>query len=729
MNIQENQSSSSLRYLTLAIAMAVIVPFLRLESLNAQSVCLPLPRLLTIMPMGGQSGTEVEVALTGELLDKTSRLVFSDPRITAKLKQDEDSKTKTLKFVVSIPENLSEGLYEARVLTASGISSPRAFTVSRFKETQYSEPATTAQAARPIELNSIGNAVMTERSIDHYRFSAKDGQRIVVDLAARGIDSKLTPVVIVADSSGRDLLVERRGDVIVFDVPEDGDYLVKVHDLTFGGGAHYFYRLIVREDKIASDVGNEVAGMKPARLPSTKSVHQFSWPPVGLAAVAGENEVEPNDDRSHPQRIKLPCDVSGVFGKAADADVFEFEAKKGEHWCVEVASHRLGHPTDPVVVVQQVVEKDGAKAFKDLVEIEDIASPVKVSTNRYAYDGPPYNVGSSDALGRIEIPEDGVYQIQLSDAFGGTREDPRNRYRLVVRRPQPDFAVAAWRLHMELRNGDRNALSKPLAVRPGATVPLEVVAIRRDGFTGPIELEMTSLPDGVSAQGLTIGENESRGILLLSADEGAPPGFTQAVFMASASIDGKTAKRPVSLATMKWPVKDGRQEIPQPRLVADLPVSVSGTELEAMTISPQKDMVYQATEGEKLSIPLVHFRRSEFSGAAATMKTFGAGFEKNPTFELSLKDDKSEAVVDLAKLKTKPGTYEIAFYGRAVVKYAPPDSEPNSTKKPKTKDTVDIFVSKPVTIRVSSKKNETVESNEDDASSIAKATTSNSGAK
>jgi len=32
----------------------------------AQKVLLPLPRLLSTMPMGGQAGTEVEVTITGE---------------------------------------------------------------------------------------------------------------------------------------------------------------------------------------------------------------------------------------------------------------------------------------------------------------------------------------------------------------------------------------------------------------------------------------------------------------------------------------------------------------------------------------------------------------------------------------------------------------------------------------------------------------------------------------
>ena len=73
-------------------------------------------------------------------------------------------------------------------------------------------------------------------------------------------------------------------------------------------------------------------------------------------------------------------------------------------------------------------------------------------------------------------------------------------------------------------------------------------------------------------------------------------------------------------------------------------------------------------------------------------KTMGAGFEK-VSFDLPLNADRSEAVLDLASLKTPPGDYLIAFYGGAVAKYRQkPDDKP--------KDIVDIIVSQPIAIRV-----------------------------
>ena len=402
------------------------------------------------------------------------------------------------------------------------------------------------------------------------------GQRIVVDCAAKGIDSKLKAVLIVANSTGADLQVERRGGAIDFTAPETGTYVVKVHDLTFNGGAAYFYRLALRQ---------AAQGEVVPRLPSIKTVSSFSWPPARLTDDAVLPETEPNNRHAEAMKITLPCDIAGSFFPAADVDTFEFTAKKGEVWWVEVASERLGLSTDPSIVVQRVSGEGANENLSDVVEFSDIPSPIKVSTNGYSYNGPPYNAGSSDIIGKLEIREDGIHRLQLRDLFGGTRSDPRNIYRLIIRKAAPDFALVGWALHMNLRNGDRNALSKPIALRGGATMPIEVVVVRRDGFNGEIQLFMDNLPEGVSAAGLKIPSGQSRGIMLITAEQDAPRGLSSASFSGRATIDGKVVTHPCRLASMQWPVPDASREIPSPRLLADVPVSVGGSEFATITIA------------------------------------------------------------------------------------------------------------------------------------------------
>lgn len=653
-----------------------------IQNAAAQSVGLPAPRLLTTMPMGGKVGTDVEIKISGEHLDDAGELLFSDPLVTAKPKLDAAGKPVADTYVVHIPKGCPEGLYEARLMTRLGVSSSRVFTVGHLDEVLQKKPNKTLATAQSLPLNSVCNGVISDRSVDFYKFTAKKGQRVVVDCASRGIDSKLNATVIIGDAAGRDLLVERRGGVLDFTVPKDGDYVVKLHELTFKGGEAFYYRLGLWEQKPGTPI---------VRQPATRQVNSFSWPPVGLAAQAKQAETEPNNDADHVQRITLPCDIAGSFYPAADVDRYEFEAKKGDVWWVELASERLGRPTDAAILAQRVEKGQGGGPDKltDIAEFSDIPSPVKVSSNGYAYDGPPYNAGTADILGKLEIKDDGVYRLQVTDLFGGTRSDASNVYRLIVRKAAPDFAVVAWGLHMELRNGDRNALSKPIALRGGSTIALEVVAFRRDGFDGDIEISMEGLPKGVTAQGLKIPAGSSRGMMLVTAAQDAPRGYANTKFLAKGKINGQEVTHSAHMASVAWPIPDSWGEIPAPRLLTDVPVSVSGKDLAPITIAA-KTPVIEAKAGEKLKIPLVLKRRSEFSGDKIQIKPVGPGFENAPRLDLSLKGDTAEVELDLAKLKTAPGEYRLAFVGGAVAKYRHKPEEVATVEEVSKKQTLEV---------------------------------------
>lgn len=607
----------------------------------AQQVTLPLPRLLTIMPMGGQAGQSVEVTITGEHIEDVTELAFSTSKIMAKPVAGAANR-----FTVSIAADTPVGVYDARVMSRLGVSSVRAFSVGKLPEVVRTKANNTLETALPLPLGTICNATMTKRAVDFYSFQGVKDQAVAIDCAAVGIDSRLTPVLILADGKGADLKVNRTGGMIDFTPPADGTYIIKVSDLTYQGGERHFYRLALQKG--------------PAELqPQTQTVSAMSWPPEGLAAVAPAKEIEPQN------KITLPCDIAGAFFPAADVDTYEFTAKKGETWWVEVASERLGRNTDPFVLVQQV--KDGK--FTDVAELYDIAPPMKVTSNGYSYDGPPYDAGSPDVLGKFEVKEDGTYRLQVRDLFGGTRSDPHNVYRLLVRQAAPDFSLAAWAIHMTLRNGDRASLSKPMALRQGDSRAFEVVVQRRDGFDGEIEIAMEGLPQGVSAAGLKIGKGKSYGHLILTADEKAPRGFSLAKITGKAVIGGKEVVRPVRLASMEWPVKDAKGEIPAPRLVADVPVSVTDSEQAPLTIATAENKVFEAKAGETLKIPLKLTWRNEFNGTSIKVKAYGEGFSGIKEFDIPLKAVTHEAVIDLAALKIAPGDYTFAFQSLGICKY------------------------------------------------------------
>lgn len=621
-----------------------------------QQVCLPAPRLMTIYPMGAQAGTTVEVTVGGQNIDDDYELLFSSPKIFATPKTGADGKPQAGKFVVAVAPDCPAGVYDARLFTRLGVSSARAFSVSALSEVTRTTPNTSLATALELKLNSVCNATPTQRQIDHYTFTGVKGKRLGIDCAAAGIDSGLDPVLIIADALGRDLLANRSGETLDFTPPADGKYVIKVHSLTYQGSGSLFYRLALTEAPASGPIPSQ---------PATRTVGSASWNPDDrVSAGPSVREIEPNQRPANAQKITLPCEIAGAFFPAADVDNFEFAAKKGEVWWIEVVSERLGLPTDPFVLVQRVVTEGAAEKLVDVAELNDIASPVKVSSYSYSYDGPPYDAGSPDSLGMAEIKEDGVYRLQVRDLFGGTRSDPRNVYRLIVRRATPDFSLVAWALHMELRNGDRSALSKPIAMRKGATMAFDVVAIRRDGFTGPIDLDMEGLPAGVTATGLNIPAGKSHGTMLITAAADAPRSLAIAKMVGRAKIDNEWIAHDFPTASMAWP----NSEVPTPRLMADTPVSVGGSESAALSIVAAEDKVWTAKAGEKLTIPLALTWRGEVAGSLR-LKALGSGFEAVKPFDVTLNSPTASAVLDLAALKTPPGDYTIAFYGNLVSKH------------------------------------------------------------
>src|SRR5262249_36216498 len=83
--------------------------------------------------------------------------------------------------------------------------------------------------------------------VDCFRFSAKQGERVLIDCWAQRIDSKADGTLILYDAKGteldRSLDVHGRDPFIDFAVPADGQYTVELHDFLYKGGPDYFYRL------------------------------------------------------------------------------------------------------------------------------------------------------------------------------------------------------------------------------------------------------------------------------------------------------------------------------------------------------------------------------------------------------------------------------------------------------------------------------------------------------
>jgi len=146
----------------------------------AQQVTLPLPRILTVMPMGGQAGQNVEVTITGENIEDVTELTFSTPKITAKPVAGAPNK-----FTVNIAADAAVGVYDARVMSRLGVSSARAFSVNKLPEVVRTKANNTVETAMALPAGTICNATMTKRAVDFYSFQALKGQSASTHVSRR----------------------------------------------------------------------------------------------------------------------------------------------------------------------------------------------------------------------------------------------------------------------------------------------------------------------------------------------------------------------------------------------------------------------------------------------------------------------------------------------------------------------------------------------------------------
>ena len=191
-----------MRHLTPCLT--VLVVLLANSSLLAQ---LPQARLKSIYPPAGQVGTSFELRLTsGDDLEEMDALHFTHPGITAKQRMQEvngQPQPVDNLFDVTIAADVPPGVYEVHAAGLFGVTNPRRFAVSHRQVIQETEGNNSREQAQTVELNSsiIGKAE-GGTDIDVFRFTAEQGQRVVLDCLAAQLDSQLMPTLIVRDAGG-----------------------------------------------------------------------------------------------------------------------------------------------------------------------------------------------------------------------------------------------------------------------------------------------------------------------------------------------------------------------------------------------------------------------------------------------------------------------------------------------------------------------------------------------
>ncbi len=700
-------------FLVPAVAIALLCTT---ASVTAQ---LPTTELHWVFPPGAKAGTTIEVRVGGGNQEEATQLLFSHPGITAQVKTAPvnefltESVPQFGQFTVTVASDVPPGIYDAWLVGRFGVSNVKAFMVSHWEELTDDGANHRPEQARQIEVGTIVNGLFDARQLDFYRIRLAAGQRVFIDCFAERIDSLANATLIVYDAQRKELA--RNLDYVGYDpfvdftAPADGQYVVAVHDFYYAGGNDYFYRLAVHQgphvDAIFpaagqagaetefSVLGRNLPGSKLAEglliegrnleatslvvrvpqekfgpeiiqrlIPAAASLDTFALPlPASLPVSAGISPVpvirenEPNTTPEQAQVIQLPCEVNGRFYPALDVDWFEFEAKKGEQYIIEVISQRAWVGTDPFLLVQRVVaDAQGQINVATVAEVDDPPNRAKLIARAFDYlsDDPEFS---------FVVPEDGRYRLMVRDQADPHAVDPRRVYRLQVRKPIPDFRVYGSPFQVKVDN-DNQVRYASLVLRRGDVCWLKAVVQRRDGFAGEVVLAAEGLPQGVSCRSVILSPAQSEAWLAFEASEHAVVGVQPIRVVGRAIIDGQQVERPLQPASIIWATNNLQQMRPEYRLTRQLFLSVIADTAPA-TLQAGEDTCYETSLGGTVDIPLKLARRGEFK-EALKFTVQNLPNELKPG-DINLPADASEATLKVAVTNNnaKPGTY--TFYLRA----------------------------------------------------------------
>jgi len=630
---------------------------------------LPASRLNSVFPPGGARGSSVEVTLSGTDLDLVEKLHFSHPGLSVAPKTrdpkpfEEGPQQVPNVFVVTVASDVPPGIYDVRAVGKFGISNARTFAVSDLTETLETEPNDTAETAQEVPLGVVNARSNRAADVDWFKFNAKAGQRLIIQVLGQQIDSPIDATLTLYDAQGQQIDADRdtngKDPLIDFTVPSDGTYVVKVNDFVYAGGNDHVYRLQIADRPYVDFVypnaaapgskakleiyGRNLPGGQPTKetvagrplqklevtidVPAANGtgaldaetyvtsagawIDGFSYRlkspqgdsnPVllGFTGAPVVLEQEPNQPAAKSQTVTLPCEYVGRFQQPRDVDYVQFEAKQGQTYWIEVFSQRFGSATDPYLLLQRVTkEANGEEKVTDIREIDDTATNVGGLSFNTAADDPSYN---------FTVPADGTYRLLIRDLYYSG--DPRFVYRVAIRPAEPDFRLVAIAPLPTNQNNQVNIWS-PL-LRRGGTVMLNVLALRREGFTGAIELSAEGLPPGVSCPSVTIGPSQNSAPLVFTAAEDAKKWAGAIRIVGKAKVADRELTRVARGGAVVWP---GAQNNPaSSRLTREVVLAVSEVEEAPFTVQVGDGKPVEMAKAGSIEVPVKVTRRGKFNG-------------------------------------------------------------------------------------------------------------------
>ena len=454
------------------------------------------PNITHFVPYAVVPGKRTVLTFRGGDLDKASNLWTS---FSAKAERVANTNEDLVSFSINCPPDIT-GVYALQLIGPEGASNFQLIMADSLETQPHQDNHQKLEAARKIVPPAAVDCVLKSEQIDYYKFAAKAGETFSIEVLAHRIGSQMDPVVRVLDSTGREItFCDDDGGVwkdsrFEFRAPSDGDYTLAVHDVGYGGGNAYDYRLRITHEPLVwftfpladpteQGVPIEQIGSSAAK-PQTGSPANPS-PALLLSGMPQLLETESNNNSSAAQPAAIPMVLHGRIQSSEDRDLFRFEASKDEKLIFESQTRSLGSPCDLVLTLKK---PDGATIAQS-----DLSSPGDAAlTNKFSNAGP--------------------FHLEVRELSGNAT--PNAPYRVKVQKFVSGFSLST----------DKNIIN----LKPGESTKVKITAARHD-FSGPIQIRLadvaqTILSASLSLEETTIPEKKNEVEIKIVADKAAKPG-------------------------------------------------------------------------------------------------------------------------------------------------------------------------------------------------------------
>ncbi|HWC89803.1 MAG TPA: hypothetical protein VG433_09110, partial [Pirellulales bacterium] len=277
-----------------------------------------------------------------------------------------------------------------------------------------------------------------------------------------------------------------------------------------------------------------------------------------------------------------------------------------------------------------------------------------------------FPVKSADPVYRFAAQADGTYRVLVRDLASSTSPRP---YTLAIREPQPDFRLVAVPIYPSTAKA-KTVKPWSLLVRRGGTAMLDVVAFRRDGFNGDIEVSAAGLPKGITARPVIIPPGQTGANLVFESAADQPTWAGTIEVLGTALLGKEKVTRTARSGTAIWSPPASQRKpslLVSGRLAHTIALAATADESLPVKIELGGRDAVEVALGGKLQLP-IKVTRSGYSDALTLSIEGLPGKLKAKPLTIAAGKNESQLVIDVPA-GTVLGEYSLMLRGEAKINY------------------------------------------------------------